>query len=69
MIIKILRMIGWIVVIAGAMICLMCILMFFNRSPADFEGTIVGAALGGILVIGLPTFFVGLLLVSFTKRP
>ena len=65
---KVLRAIGWVVVAAGALICLLCILMLFNRSPADFEGTIVGAAIGGILVVGLPTFVVGLLIVSFAKR-
>jgi hypothetical protein len=66
---KVLRVVGWLVVTAGALICLLCVLMLFNRSPADFEGTIVGAAIGGILVIGLPTLVVGLLIVSFARRP
>jgi len=42
--------------------------MLFNRSPADFEGTIVGAAIGGIVIVGLPTLVVGVFIVSFARR-
>ena len=68
MLIKLVQVLGWITVTAGAGIALICVGMLLNRSPSDTEGMIVGAAIGTIVLVGLPTFVAGLTLVAFANR-
>jgi hypothetical protein len=67
MLIQLLRVIGWLAVVAGVGVVIICVAMLFGRSPADNEGMIVGAALGTIVLIALPTFVVGTLILAFTN--
>jgi len=67
MLIQLLRVIGWLAVAAGIGVVVICVAMLFGRSPADNEGMIVGAALGTIVLIALPTFVVGTLVLAFTN--
>ena len=67
MLIKLFRVIGWLVVVTGIAIGVVCVAMLLGRSPTDTEGMIVGAALGTIVLIALPTFVAGLVILSFTN--
>ena len=62
------RAFGWMFVALGILIFLFCAFMALGRSPHDFEGMMVGAAIGGILVVALPTFVVGVVMVGFANR-
>ena len=67
MLIRLFRLIGLLAVTAAVAIVIICVAMLFGRSPADAEGMIVGAALGTIVLIALPTFVVGTLILAFTN--
>lgn len=59
---------GWLAVAAGSLVFLLCLVMLFNRSPGDFEGLGITAAIGVMVVVALPTIIIGLMLVSFAGR-
>ena len=63
-----LRVIGWMAVSAGLLVCALCAVLFFNRSPEDFEGTVQMAAVHVGLVYGLPTLLVGSMVLRFAHR-
>lgn len=65
---KIASVLGWLAVAAGSSMFMLCLLMLFNRSPHDFEGMIIGAAIQIIVVVALPVFVIGLMLVAFGAR-
>jgi len=42
--------------------------MIFNRSPHDFEGTIVVSGIFVIAIIAAPAFVAGLLIVALSRQ-
>ena len=68
MLIKIVRALGWIAVTAGILIFGVCAAMILSRSPDDFEGMLTGAAIGGIVLIALPTFVAGVVVLGFASK-
>lgn len=63
-----LRVIGWMAVSAALLVCALCAILFFDRSPEDFEGTAQMAAVHIALVYGLPTLAVGSMVLWFASR-
>ncbi|CAN7582865.1 hypothetical protein LJR143_004109 [Pseudoxanthomonas sp. LjRoot143] len=63
-----LRVIGGMTVSAGLLVCALCAILFFNRSPEDFEGTAQMAAVHVGLVYGLPTLLAGSMVLGFAHR-
>ena len=67
MLAKLLRVLGGMTATAGILVCLSCVAMLLGRSPADSEGMIVGAAIGTVIIVGLPLFMAGVFLLSFAR--
>ena len=65
--VRLIRVIGWLAVAAGAGVAIVCVALLLGRSSADNEGMIMGAALGTLVLISLPTFLVGTLILGFAN--
>jgi hypothetical protein len=63
-----LRVLGWMAASAALLVCALCAILFFNRSPGDFEGTGQMAAVHVGLVYGLPLLVVGGIIVWLAGR-
>lgn len=63
-----LRIIGWMTVSAALLVCALCAVLFFSRSPGDFEGMGQMAAVHIALACGLPLLVVGSMILWFADR-
>ncbi len=63
-----LRVIGWMTVSTAVLVCALCAILFFDRSPEDFEGTAQMAAVHVGFVYGLPLLVVGSIVLWFAGR-
>lgn len=62
------RVIGWTAASVGLVICVMCALLFLNRSPGDFEGMVQISAVRVVFLYGLPLLVVGSMMGWFAGR-
>ena len=62
------RIIGWIAASAGILVCVLCAILFFDRSPDDFEGTAQFAAVHIAVGYGLPLLIAGGMIAWFAGR-
>ncbi|WP_296281407.1 hypothetical protein [Pseudoxanthomonas sp.] len=63
-----LRVIGLMTVSAALLVSALCAILFFGRSPEDFEGTAQMAAVYVGLVYGVPLLVVGSFILWFAGR-
>jgi hypothetical protein len=62
------RVIGWTSAVTGFVVCIMCAILFFNRSPGGFEGMVQVSALHVAVVYGLPLLVAGSMMGWFAGR-
>ena len=65
---KIFRVIGWILVVFGVLVCSFGAIFIFNPPHEDYHGYLFAFGTLGILFIGLPSIAIGTLLAWWTAK-